>query len=129
MKKIVQLLTAIAVVGALTGCARTASIHNINTPVSAGHSQAQVRAAILKAGQQRQWIMTDAGPGIIKGRMQSRDHTAEIRINYSANSYSINYENSMNLKASDGKIHKNYNRWVNNLDKDIQLNLSSGAAL
>jgi len=129
MKKIVQLLTAIAVVGTLAGCARTASIHNINTPVSAGHSQAQVRAAILKAGQQRQWIMTDAGPGVIKGRMQSRDHTAEIRINYSANSYSINYENSMNLKASDGKIHKNYNRWVNNLDKDIQLNLSSGAAL
>ncbi|ANI80867.1 hypothetical protein [Kosakonia oryzae] len=129
MKKIVQLLTAIAVVGALTGCARTTSIHNINTPVSAGHSQAQVRAAILKAGQQRQWIMTDAGPGVIKGRMQSRDHVAEIRINYSANSYSINYENSLNLKASDGKIHKNYNRWVNNLDKDIQLNLSAGAAL
>ena len=30
---------------------------------------------------------------------------------------------------SDGKIHKNYNRWVRNLDKDIQLNLSAGANL
>ncbi|MCV1468388.1 hypothetical protein MLP13_019910, partial [Escherichia coli] len=34
-----------------------------------------------------------------------------------------------NLQASGGQIHKNYNRWVRNLDKDIQLNLSAGADL
>ncbi|MGP3590598.1 hypothetical protein [Vagococcus sp. WN89Y] len=130
MKKIVQILAAIAVAGALAGCARTAPVQNINNaPVSAGHTQAQVRAAILKAGQQRKWVMNDAGPGVIKGRLKSRDHSAEIRITYSANSYSITYENSQNLKANGGKIHKNYNRWVNNLDKQIQLNLSAGAAL
>lgn len=130
MKKIVQLLAVITVAAALAGCARTAPVQNINNaPVSAGHNQSQVRAAILKAGQQRKWVMTDAGAGVIKGRMMSRGHTAEIRINYSANSYSINYENSQNLKAQNGKIHKNYNRWVNNLDKQIQLNLSAGAAL
>lgn len=129
MKKIVQLLAAIAVAGALAGCARTAPVHNVNAPVSVGHTQEQVRAAILKAGQQRRWIMSEAGPGVIKGRMQSRGHTADIRITYSANNYAINYENSSNLKAQGGKIHKNYNRWVNNLDKQIQLNLSAGAAL
>ena len=52
-----------------------------------------------------------------------------MSIPYTATSYSINYENSLNLKAADGKIHKNYNRWVNNLDHDIQLNLSAGATL
>ena len=69
--------------------------------------------------------MSEAGPDVIKGRLQARNHSADIRIPYSATSYSINYESSLNLKASDGKIHKNYNRWVHNLDKDIQLNLSA----
>lgn len=129
MKLIVKWFLAFAVVGALAGCARTAPIAQVHSVVSAGHSADQVKTAILKAGQKRDWIMTEAGPGVIKGRLQSRDHSVQVSIPYTATSYSINYENSLNLKAADGKIHKNYNRWVNNLDHDIQLNLSAGAAL
>ena len=33
------------------------------------------------------------------------------------------------ISTTVGKIHKNYNRWVRNLDKDIQVNLSTGATL
>lgn len=128
MKKYAKWFAAIAVVGALAGCARTAPVNNVHSTVSVGHSQEQVRSAILKAGAQRQWIMNDAGPGVITARQQSRDHMAEVRINYTATSYSINYANSQNLRASGGKIHKNYNRWVNNLDKDIQVNLSASGA-
>ncbi|EFJ7399339.1 hypothetical protein BAU85_003746 [Escherichia coli] len=120
---------AIAVVGALAGCARTAPIDQVHSTVSAGHTQEQVKKAILKAGVERKWIMSESGQGIIKARQQSRDHSAEIRINYTASSYDINYENSQNLQASGGQIHKNYNRWIRNLDKDIQLNLSAGADL
>ncbi|HBI9535293.1 TPA: hypothetical protein K9R50_002948 [Escherichia coli] len=120
---------AIAVVGALAGCARTAPIDQVHSTVSAGHTQEQVKKAILKAGVERKWIMSETGQGVIKARQQSRDHSAEIRINYTASSYDINYENSQNLQASGGQIHKNYNRWVRNLDKDIQLNLSAGADL
>lgn len=129
MKKIIKWFAAVAVVGALSGCARTAPIDQVHATVSTGHTAEQVKIAILKAGQKRDWIMSEAGPGVIKGRLQARDHSVEIRIPYSATSYSINYESSMNLKAADGKIHKNYNRWVHNLDHDIQMNLSGGAAL
>ena len=129
MKQYIKWFAAIAVVGALAGCARTAPIDQVHSSVTAGHTQDQVKNAILKAGIQRKWIMTEAGPGVIKGRLQARDHSAEVRIPYSATSYSINYESSLNLKASGGKIHKNYNRWVHNLDHDIQLNLAAGAAL
>lgn len=129
MKKYVKWIAAFAVVGALAGCARTAPVENIHTTVSAGHTDAQVKNAILKAGVQRQWIMNEAGPGVITARQQTRNHTAEVRINYSATSYSITYANSLNLKASGGKIHKAYNSWVHNLDRDIQVNLSAGAAL
>ncbi|HAT8011333.1 hypothetical protein [Citrobacter rodentium] len=118
---------ALAVVGALAGCARTAPIDQVHSTVSAGHTQDQVKNAILKAGAERKWIMNEAGPGVIRARQQSRDHVAEVRITYSATRYDIQYESSLNLLASGGKIHKNYNRWVRNLDKDIQLNLSAGA--
>ncbi|HBC5671574.1 hypothetical protein [Citrobacter koseri] len=120
---------AIAVVGALAGCARTAPIDQVHSSVSAGHTQEQVKNAILKAGVQRQWIMSEVGPGVIKGRQQTRNHVAEVRITYSATGYDIKYDSSLNLQASGGKIHKNYNRWVHNLDKDIQVNLSAGASL
>jgi hypothetical protein len=126
MKKLVKWCAAVAVVGALAGCvSRTAPIETVQSPVATGHTEAQVRNAILKAGLNRQWIMTDAGPGVIKGRQQARDHTANVLIQYSANSYIIKYDGSTNLMAEGGQIHKNYNRWVHNLDKDIQISLSS----
>ena len=129
MNKTVKWFTAFAIVSALAGCARTAPIDQVRSTVSAGHSAEQVKTAILKAGHQRDWIMSEARPGVIKGRLQARDHSVEISVPYSATGYAINYESSLNLRAKDGKIHKNYNRWVHNLDHDIQLNLSAGAAL
>lgn len=129
MKQFIKWFAAIAVVGALAGCARTAPIDQVHSSVSADHTQEQVKNAILKAGVQRQWIMSEVGPGVIKGRQQTRNHVAEVRITYSATGYDIKYDSSLNLQASGGKIHKNYNRWVHNLDKDIQVNLSAGAGL
>lgn len=129
MKKIIHWMIAATVVGALAGCARTAPIEQVNAIVSADHTEAQVKDAIIKAGAQRQWIMSDAGPGVIKGKLQNRDHVADIKINYSATSYSIVYVSSINLMAANGKIHRNYNRWVHNLDKDIQVTLAANTAL
>ena len=130
MKQIMKWFAAALVVGAMAGCvSRTAPIETVQNNVSAGHTEAQVRTAILKAGLNRQWIMNDAGPGVIKGRQQARDHSANIIVQYSANGYIIKYDSSVNLMASGGKIHKNYNRWVHNLDKDIQVNLSTAGQL
>ncbi|MGL4726795.1 MAG: hypothetical protein ACRCWW_20205 [Scandinavium sp.] len=130
MKKLMKWFAAALMVGVMAGCvSRTEPIDTVQSPVATGHTEAQVRTAILKAGLNRQWIMTDAGPGVIKGRQQARDHTANIIVQYSANSYLIKYDSSINLMASGGQIHRNYNRWVHNLDKDIQLYLSTGAQL
>lgn len=66
MKQYIKWFAAIAVVGALAGCARTAPIDQVHTSVSAGHTQDQVKTAILKAGIQRQWVMSEAGPVSLK---------------------------------------------------------------
>ena len=42
-----------------------------------------------------------------------------IDIPYSANHYRIQYRDSSGLDYKDGKIHKNYIRWVRLLDKGI----------
>lgn len=128
MKQYIKWFAAIAVISTLAGCARTAPIDRIHSSVHTKHTQGQVKNAILKAGVQRQWIMSEAGPGVIKARQQTRDHVAEVNITYTATSYDINYDSSLNLQASGGKIHKTYNRWVHNLDKDIQINLLEGAS-
>ena len=44
---------------------------------------------------------------------------AEIDIPYSANHYQIVYRASSGLDYENGKIHKNYIRWVRLLDKGI----------
>ena len=44
---------------------------------------------------------------------------AEIDIPYSADHYRIQYRDSSGLDYKDGKIHKNYIRWVRLLDRDI----------
>lgn len=124
MKKtalIASLLCALA----LTGCARTAPVLNVTKPITASYDSNQVKNAILEAGLAREWVMTPVAPGIIKGHLEQRGHSADIQVNYSTTSYSINYIGSQNLSAGGGKIHRNYNRWVNNLDHDIQLRLAS----
>ncbi|OBU11093.1 hypothetical protein [Morganella psychrotolerans] len=125
MKKMKGIFIALAVTALLGGCARTAPILTPQTSVTANVSADKVKTAILEAGQKRDWIMKQTAPGVIEGKLISRDHTVRIKVTYSATSYKISYVDSQNLKASDGKIHKNYNRWVNNLDKDIQLRLAA----
>ncbi|PKH23708.1 hypothetical protein CIG19_09785 [Enterobacterales bacterium CwR94] len=125
MKAIVKCLSIAMLVTVLAGCARTAPVDNIQTVARGSHSALQVKTAILKAGLERDWVMTEAGPGVINGRLLQRGHSVDIRIPYTSTGYSINYVGSTNLKAADGKIHKSYNRWVHNLDKNIQLNLAA----
>ncbi len=118
-------LAVLVCVFALAGCARTAPVLNVSEPISVRHSADEVKTAILQAGIERGWVMTPVAPGVINGRLKQRDYTADIRITYSPTGYSINYVSSQNLKAGQGKIHHNYNRWIQNLDRDIQLRLVS----
>ncbi|CDL82346.1 hypothetical protein [Xenorhabdus szentirmaii] len=124
MKTSHKLLISLACVVMLSGCARNTPILTPQTTIMTHNSLPDVKKAILEAGQKRKWVMTEVSPGVINGYLKNRDHDAQIRINYTNKNYSINYVTSHNLKAHNGKIHRNYNRWVNNLDKDIQLNLA-----
>ncbi|WP_428773810.1 hypothetical protein [Vibrio sp.] len=109
----------------LVGCGRVQPIMEVeNTPVAYQLQNEQVKKAIVTAATKRGWIVNEIKPGMLKGSITVRSHFAEINMPYSNKYYSIHYVKSVNLKADDGKIHRNYNRWINNLNIDIQRQLA-----
>ena len=60
-----------------------------------------------------------------KAYFSLRDHRAVVTVIYDTKSYSIKYKDSSNLNYDGKSIHKNYNGWVENLDKAIRSNLVS----
>ena len=122
-----RLWVACLVLAALAGCTM-APIRNVaDAPVVTGSGKPatleQVRSSIVRAGTSLGWVMTPGDPGLVVGRLALRGHVAIVEVRYSAKDYSIKYKDSTNLDYRDGQIHKNYNGWIENLDRDIRSNM------
>lgn len=128
MKKTLSLLLAGALTLGLSACGEKPLIRNIQSqPVQVNaknYTETQVKSAIISAGAGLGWIITEAGPGKLTGKIDVRNkHTAVIDISYDKKSYSINYVSSLGLESDGTTIHQNYNRWIANLEKAINANL------
>lgn len=96
----------------------------VATPAGKSIGDDQVRAAILRAGVALGWQLKDEGPNLLVGTLQLRKHTAVVEIPYSTGKYSIKYRSSVNLEETGGTIHKNYNGWIQNLTKGINVQMA-----
>ncbi|KAE9650325.1 hypothetical protein IFR35_08175 [Pseudomonas fluorescens] len=95
-------------------------------PVNAQVSEEKMKAVIVNALQKREWTVQRLSPQLVQAEITVRNqYYAAIDIRYTRNSYAITYRDSRDLGYKDGKIHRNYNRWVNNLDSDIMAGLRS----
>jgi hypothetical protein len=113
----------------VAGCAAV-PINNVNkapTTNAAGKtlSREQVRAAIVRAGASLGWQMADEGSDKLVGTLSLRKHTAVVEIPYSTSNYSIIYRSSTGLGEQGGNIHKNYNGWIQNLNRGINAQLAA----
>ena len=98
--------------------------HELPIPVS---DQA-MKTAIVDALTKREWTVQRLSPQRVQAEITVRNQFhAEIDIRYTRNSYAITYRDSRDLGYKDGKIHRNYNRWVSMLDRDIMARLRSNA--
>ena len=79
-----------------------------------------VERAIIEGARVRGWQPRVVEPGHIEAVLYIRSHVATVDIYFGTTSYSINYKDSVNLDYKDGRIHRNYNKWVQNLNSDIQ---------
>lgn len=130
MRKLVMLAMAFALSIAFFGCG-TPPVYNVNNNavvVAADKkaTMADVEKAIMRAAGGLGWIIKKEKDGLLKGTLILRTHTAVVAITYNTQEYSINYESSVNLdyNAEANTIHSNYNGWIQNLNKAIQVQLN-----
>ena len=124
MRFIALFLAAAALIFA--GCSHNQPIYNVEKapitgPGGKALSMKEVQQAIMRAGTQLGWQMKPERPGRISGQIALRTHLAVVDIEHDAKTYSIKYRDSSNLDAADGTIHKNYNGWIQNLEKAIRV--------
>jgi hypothetical protein len=118
------LLIAVALACGTLGCTSKPRLDIRNSPI--GYGVGDPSPAIEAALADRGWQVVGRGPGMIDAAILVRQHRADIRITYDARSYSIGYRGSEMLDARGDRIHRNYNRWVANLDRSIQQRLLHG---
>jgi hypothetical protein len=114
----------------LAACATTGQpVYNVTqSPVvtsKATRTSDDVSKAIVRAGTGLGWQMIADRPGHITGTLKVRNHVAVVDIDYNPKFYSIKYKESSNLNYDGANIHRNYNGWVQNLDRQIQVQLSA----
>ena len=121
------LALALSLVLAFVAACTSRPIMNVNDQpvVTSGKAATaqDVERSIVRAGSQLGWVMMPVRPGLVTGRLDLRTHIAVVDIPYDAKAYSIKYKESTNLNADGANIHKNYNGWIENLDRNIRAEL------
>ena len=125
-RKLTTFAALFAIVLLAAGC-RTSPFYNVEAaPFRVGGSATMddITKAIQIAGASLGWRMKATGSGEIEGILLLREHMAQVGITYDTKSYSIQYQNSTNLKYDGNVIHSNYNGWIQNLENAIAAQLS-----
>lgn len=124
-----KIILATAALALISGCATVKPVHNVtDAPVAVvkqNVSLDEVSKAIIRAGAALGWQMNPVQPGLIVGTLKLRTHTAVVDVTYDTKTYSIKYKDSTNLNYDGANIHKNYNGWIENLDKGIRVQLTT----
>ncbi|WP_321324036.1 hypothetical protein [Thiomicrorhabdus sp.] len=126
-KNIFYIFSAFLLTLSLSGCG-TKPVHDVEQHAVPSNIQSskQVKDAIIRAGASLGWIIKVKDKTHLEGTLLLRTHVAKISIPYSKDSYSLIYQSSENLNYNpeDKTIHSNYNGWISNLDRNIQVQLS-----
>ena len=128
MKKALVIASLIFVVLGLSACAKRHKVLDIQQHHLPSHasklSTSEMGAHIKNIAAKRGWVCQDE-PKIRKMvcSLNRRQHQAFIEIKYSDADYAIHYLDSRNMMYKNGKIHRNYNRWIHKLSTDIDKNL------
>lgn len=117
-------VVAMCSVLALAACRSAPVMNVVNAPVGASRTAAQVEQAIVSAGNSLGWRMQPQAPGKVQGTLMRRDHRAVVDIDYTPRTYTIRYKDSSGMDYDGSAIHKNYNGWIENLDRAIRTRLN-----
>lgn len=111
----------------LAACARTAPIQEGVGEFIGPGTLSQRADQIRRAGAGLGWRMEQQGPGLVRGTLNLRTHQAVVDIPYDTQRFLIRYVSSTNLDYDGQVIHRNYNSWVQNLQRAIMAQPPVGA--
>jgi len=77
----------------------------------------QAKKAIIDADSKRRWQFEEIEPGYLVATLRKRKVVVDIR--YSTKAFSITYKDSEDLNYDGFTIHPKYNKWIQNLQHDI----------
>ena len=149
MKTILRLVAISVSILFITGCVSIIPLDNIDDHTIVQElSEQQVKEAVHTGIEAAGWTVENEAAGKILATYTVRVHTIAVNIRYTEKNYSINYAYSINMKvhctdkhqgeifltnwpevtcdgARPALIHKAYNEWVENLNSEINMALSS----
>lgn len=111
----------------IAGC-RSAPLYNVERSsfnVSEQKSMTEITEAIQRAGTRLGWQMNVERPGLMIGTLNLRSHQAVVEIPYDTTGFAITYRDSTDLDYDGTAIHKNYNSWIQNLEREIRVQASA----
>jgi len=126
MKRLLKLSIMLLLTAFMMSACKSSPVYNVHKhTIDHPKSSQKVYVAIKKAGRSLGWKITRIKPGVARGKIYLRKHVAIVNIYYNSRSFSIRYINSKNLKYNAQKktIHKNYNSWIQNLERAIDVRL------
>ena len=122
-----RLVLVLALTALLASC-RSAPIYDVEQSTfntTEQHSLAEITEAVQQAGTRLGWQMEVQRPGLITGTLNLRSHQAIVEIPYDTTGFAIRYQDSTDLNYDGTAIHKNYNSWVQNLEREIRTEVSA----
>ena len=133
IKSILLVVLAVTLLPLGACASRQEPIYNVtNHPIPAAQklSSDDVAKAIIAGGARTGWQIGPNADGSLTGTIDVRGkHHATVTIAYSQTNYTVTLVSSTNLLQEGNLIHRNYNRWVRDLEKNIddQLSIASAA--
>jgi hypothetical protein len=123
------ILVALFTIVVVSGCRTNPILEYQDNPITTMTNKEltldQVKEGIVGAGVPLGWIFSDKEPGHLVGTLALRKHLAVIDIKYNTKTYSITYKDSENLNYDGTNIHAQYNNWILNLQRRINVKLNS----
>lgn len=105
--------------GAITACNRVAPVQQGGGEFLGRGTLAQRADQIRRAGAAQGWVMQSDGPGRMRGVLNRRSHQAIVEIPFDQQRFTIRHAASTNLNYDGTQIHRNFNGWVQSLQRAI----------
>ncbi|KPK46852.1 MAG: hypothetical protein AMS22_17490 [Thiotrichales bacterium SG8_50] len=105
--------------------ARTETMYNpdpIAVPCN-NLSNDKIRTAVRESFLGRGWVPTDKGANALEAKLQKK-YEAVVTASWTTKAVTVKYKSSEGLSAEGDQIHRNYNKWIRNIERDIALKLS-----